>query len=83
MKTAKLFQHGGSQAVRLPKEFRFAGTEVRIERRSDGVMLRPLDRTSLRTLTEVAKHLSQKYAGAARFPDIKRPKRQQERDLTW
>ena len=28
--TAKLFMHGRSQAVRLPKEFRFDGTEVRV-----------------------------------------------------
>jgi antitoxin VapB len=32
MKTAKLFMNGRSQAVRLPKEFRFEGTEVRIRR---------------------------------------------------
>jgi antitoxin VapB len=31
-KTAKLFMNGRSQAVRLPKEFRFAGTEVAIRR---------------------------------------------------
>ena len=29
-KTAKLFQTGRSQAVRLPKEFRFEGDEARI-----------------------------------------------------
>ena len=28
MKTAKVFKHGNSQAVRLPKEFRFEGDEV-------------------------------------------------------
>ena len=32
MKTAKLFQNGQSQAVRLPKEFRFEGDEVYITR---------------------------------------------------
>jgi antitoxin VapB len=31
MKTAKLFKNGQSQAVRLPKEFRMAGTEVYID----------------------------------------------------
>jgi len=31
-KTAKLFKNGRSQAVRLPMEFRFEGTEVQIER---------------------------------------------------
>jgi antitoxin VapB len=30
--TAKLFMHGRSQAVRLPKEFRFEGTEVRVSK---------------------------------------------------
>ncbi len=30
--TAKLFMNGRSQAVRLPKEFRFEGTEVAIRR---------------------------------------------------
>ena len=29
---AKLFKHGGSQAVRLPHEFRFEGTEVSVRR---------------------------------------------------
>lgn len=36
---AKLFTHGGSQAVRLPKAFRFEGSEVRIERDGDRVIL--------------------------------------------
>jgi len=31
-KTAKLFKNGRSQAVRLPKEFQFEGTEVAIRR---------------------------------------------------
>jgi antitoxin VapB len=41
MATAKLFQHGGSQAVRLPKDFRFEGSEVEIEKRGEEVVLRP------------------------------------------
>jgi virulence-associated protein VagC len=32
VKTAKLFKNGRSQAVRLPKEFRFEGTEVNVRR---------------------------------------------------
>jgi antitoxin VapB len=43
-KRAKLFQTGRSQAVRLPKEFRFADTEVRIRRVGQGVMLEPIGR---------------------------------------
>ncbi len=40
--TAKLFMHGSSQAVRLPKEFRFEGTEVRVSKVGDKVILEPL-----------------------------------------
>ena len=39
MKTAKLFKNGESQAVRLPKEFRFAGEEVFIKRVGSAVVL--------------------------------------------
>ena len=42
-KRAKLFANGRSQAVRLPKEFRFAGTEVNIERKGDAVVLTPVE----------------------------------------
>jgi antitoxin VapB len=41
MTTAKLFANGGSQAVRLPREFRFEGSEVRIRRFGLGVLLEP------------------------------------------
>ena len=41
MKTAKLFRNGDSQAVRLPKEFRFEGTEVLIKRVGNAVVLLP------------------------------------------
>jgi len=41
MKTAKLFQNGQSQAVRLPKEFRFEGDEVFIKRSGNTVVLIP------------------------------------------
>ena len=39
--TAKIFTHGRSQAVRLPKEFRFEGTQVRVSRQGDKVILEP------------------------------------------
>jgi antitoxin VapB len=39
---AKLFSHGGSQAVRLPKAFRFDGKEVSIRRDGDRVILEPI-----------------------------------------
>jgi antitoxin VapB len=43
---AKLFKSGGSQAVRLPREFRFEGEEeVLISRQGDRVILEPVKRT--------------------------------------
>jgi len=41
--TAKLFMHGRSQAVRLPKAFRFEGKEVRVSRMGDKVILEPME----------------------------------------
>ena len=41
MKTAKIFQNGQSQAVRLPKEFRFEDTEVYIKKNGNIVTLIP------------------------------------------
>ena len=41
MKTAKVFQNGQSQAVRLPKEFRFDDTEVFIKKSGNIVLLIP------------------------------------------
>lgn len=43
MKTAKLFQNGQSQAVRLPKECRFTGSEVAINQIGNIVILMPKD----------------------------------------
>ena len=40
-KTAKLFMNGRSQAVRLPKEFRFEGNEVVIHKEGNKVILAP------------------------------------------
>ena len=42
MSTAKLFRNGRSQAVRLPKEFRFEGSEVSVRREGDAVVLEPM-----------------------------------------
>lgn len=41
MQTAKLFKNGKSQAVRLPKEFRFSGNQVFIKRVGNTVILIP------------------------------------------
>ena len=42
--TAKIFMHGRSQAVRLPKEFRLPGKEARVSRVGDKVILEPLEK---------------------------------------
>jgi antitoxin VapB len=41
--TAKIFMHGRSQAVRLPKEFRLPGKEVSVRRVGNAVLLEPID----------------------------------------
>lgn len=69
MKLAKLFRHGGSQAVRLPKAFRFDCTEVLIERDGENVVLKPTPRPKFRTFAEIADHLAQRYPGDMEFPD--------------
>ncbi|PKK89357.1 MAG: AbrB/MazE/SpoVT family DNA-binding domain-containing protein [Candidatus Wallbacteria bacterium HGW-Wallbacteria-1] len=45
MQTAKLFTNGRSQAVRLPKEYRFLGDDVLIQKVGDAVILFPHDKT--------------------------------------
>ena len=67
-KTAKLFRNGRSQAVRLPREFRFEGDEVRIRQIGNGVLLEP-------RITDVG----QWFAQLDRFKSVfmKRASRQQ------
>jgi antitoxin VapB len=43
MDTARLFQSGRSQAVRLPKAYRFTGTEVIVKHFGNGVLLLPIE----------------------------------------
>lgn len=69
MTTAKLFQHGGSQAVRLPKLFRFEGTEVQIEKQGDAVILRPLTQHTFDTFEEIARYLAEKFPDGPGFPE--------------
>ena len=44
MKTAKVFENGGSQAVRLPKRYRFSGDEVLIRKIGSAVLLTPKEK---------------------------------------
>ena len=43
MDTARLFCSGRSQAVRLPKDYRFLGSEVSVQHFGNGVLLLPID----------------------------------------
>jgi antitoxin VapB len=44
MQTAKLFQNGRSQAVRLPKECKFEGNDVLVQKVGDSVIIFPKDK---------------------------------------
>ena len=45
MKKAKIFMNGQSQAVRLPKEFRFNDDEVSVQKYGEGVLIMPITKT--------------------------------------
>ena len=60
MKTAKLFKNGQSQAVRLPKEFRFTGDDVYIHRLGDCVVLVPKD-DPWRSMIEATRRFSNDF----------------------
>jgi antitoxin VapB len=53
-RTAKIFQSGNSQAVRLPQEFRFNSSEVEIFRRGDEVVLREKRRNLVEAFDRLA-----------------------------
>jgi antitoxin VapB len=77
---AKLFQHGGSQAVRLPKAFRFEGSEVTVRRDGEAVILEPVKKRRIPTREEMdAFWVEIDSSGGADFPDRDQP-RPQERD---
>lgn len=44
MDTAKIFKTGRSQAVRLPRRYRFSGSEVAIHKEGDRVILSPISK---------------------------------------
>jgi antitoxin VapB len=50
---AKLFWNGRSQAVRLPKEFRFEGERVRVTRMGAGVLLEPVPDAKKESMEEL------------------------------
>ena len=50
---AKLFWNGRSQAVRLPKEFRFEGDRVRVSRMGAGILLEPVPKIRKETAEQL------------------------------
>jgi antitoxin VapB len=81
MAEAKLFKSGGSQAVRLPKEFRFPGESVRIHRDGRRVILEPNDSPAGRSLEDIRAWLSdiQALAGGG----IERPEQPPPQERDW
>ena len=76
--TAKLFKSGRSQAVRLPKEFRFEGNEVRIRRHGLGVLLEPMQFDPKAWLAEL-----DRLRGDPIFPNGREQPPMQERDFDF
>ncbi len=68
--TGKVFMHGRSQAVRLPKEFRISGKEVRISRLGHKLVLEPIENPKFDVATWRAKLRAQ---GASDFLPEGRP----------
>ncbi len=63
---AKLFRNGRSQAVRLPREFRFEGDRVRIRRVGGGVLLEPLSLDAARWFDELDQYNSEPFIPGGR-----------------
>lgn len=75
MKIAKLFQNGQSQAVRLPKEFRFEGEEVFIKKVGQVTILIPV-KNSWQPLFDSLHKFSDDFMSAR-----EQPKQQEREDL--
>ncbi len=73
--TAKLFRNGRSQAVRLPREFRFEGDEVRIKRVARGVLLEPLIADTAKWFEELDRFNSEPFMPDGRHQPVT-PKRE-------
>lgn len=75
---AKLFRNGRSQAVRLPREFRFEGDRVSIRRMGRGVLLEPVDVDVRAWFAEIDRLRAEPFTVEDR--DQPPP---QERDFPW
>ena len=75
MDTAKIFQNGQSQAIRLPKEYRFQGTKVYVKRIGNAVVLIP-EQDSWQTLVDSLALFSDDF-----MAERQQPTTQQREDL--
>ncbi|KAF0143543.1 MAG: vapB [Nitrospirae bacterium] len=71
MKTAKIFQNGQSQAVRLPKEFRFKDDHVYVKKSGNVVMLIPA-KDSWESLFESLDKFSDDFMTKRKQPKVQR-----------
>ena len=71
MQTAKLFTNGRSQAVRLPKDFRFTGDDVYIKKYQGIVMLLPKD-SPWTSLVDSLERFSSDFMDERNQPDEQR-----------
>lgn len=69
METAKVFENGRSQAVRLPKQFRFTGSEVFVHRLGNAVMLVPKD-AAWQTFLEGLNSFPEDFLAEGREPEV-------------
>jgi antitoxin VapB len=76
MNTAKLFKNGQSQAVRLPKDYRFEGSEVFIKKSGNAVVLLP-EKDSWATLVSSLERFTPEFMATR-----KQPKGKDKRD-SW
>lgn len=73
--TAKLFQHGGSQALRLPKEFRLPGTAAKLTKTARGFLVQPVEDNRRR-----AREFSKLEGSCPDFPQIVPPPADRSRE---
>lgn len=71
MKTARIFKSGHSQAVRLPKDFRFENDEVFIKKEGNAVVLLPI-RDSWGSLFKSLRKFSEDFMSVREQPETQR-----------
>jgi len=69
MKTARLFHHDHSQAVRLPQECQFPGTEVYVKQVGNALVLLPMDQPWDALVASLA-HFSEDFMAARDQPPV-------------